>query len=123
MVRIRLSRVGSTKQAAYRIVVIDREAPRDGRFLENLGFYNPRTQPATIELAEERAYHWMSKGAQPSESVVHLFRTTGLQERYERLKKGEALETLLAEAKAAEDARRPSPKTSFVAAQKKAKTE
>lgn len=123
MVRIRLSRVGSKKQASYRIVVMDREAPRDGRALEILGFYNPRTQPATIELAEDRAYDWMSRGAQPSESVVKLFKTIGLQERYERLKQGEALETLLAEAKAAEDTRRPSPKTSYLAAPKKPKTE
>jgi small subunit ribosomal protein S16 len=123
MVRIRLSRVGSTKQAAYRVIVIDREAPRDGRALENLGFYNPRTQPATLEIAEDRAFHWMSKGAQPSESVLQLFKTIGLQDRYERFKKGEALETLMAEAKAAEEARRASPKTSFVPAPKKTKSE
>jgi len=123
MVRIRLSRVGSTKQAAYRIIVIDREAPRDGRALENLGFYNPRTQPATVEIAEDRAFHWMSKGAQPSESVWQLFKTIGLQDRYERLKKGESLETLMVEAKAAEEARRTSPKTSLPAAPKKSKAE
>lgn len=119
MVRIRLRRVGGKKQPSYRVVAADREAPRDGRFLENLGFYNPRTQPETIEIAEDRVYHWIGKGAQPSETVVKLFKKIGLLERYERFKKGEALETLLAEAKAAEDARRPSAKTSFVVSSKK----
>jgi len=114
MVRIRLRRVGSTKQPSYRIVAADREHPRDGRFLEILGFYNPRTQPATIELEEERIYDWIKRGAQPSESAAQLFKTAGLTARFERLKAGESLETLVAEAKAAQDARKPSPKTTFV---------
>jgi small subunit ribosomal protein S16 len=114
MVRIRLRRVGGKKQPSYRIVAADIEHPRDGRFLEILGFYNPRTQPATIDLVEDRIYDWISKGAQPSESVVKLFRTTGLTGRLERFKAGESLETLLAEAKAAQEARTPSPKTSNI---------
>jgi small subunit ribosomal protein S16 len=98
MVRIRLRRIGSTHQPSYRIVAADREAPRDGRFLEILGQYNPRTQPSTIVVKEERIYDWMSKGAQPSDSVAQIFKSIGLTGRYERFKKGEALETLLTEA-------------------------
>jgi small subunit ribosomal protein S16 len=98
MVRIRLRRIGSTHQPSYRIVAADREAPRDGRFLEILGQYNPRTQPSTIVVKEDRIYEWMSKGAQPSDSVAQIFKSIGLTTRYERFKKGEAVETLLAEA-------------------------
>ena len=121
MVRLRLRRVGGKGQPSYRIVATDKEAPRDGRFLEILGFYNPRTQPATIQLVEDRIYDWISKGAQPSESAGQVFRAAGLLDRYERFKKGEALETLLAEAKAADAVRNINPKTERVAAPKKAK--
>ena len=109
MVRIRLRRVGAKKQPSYRIVAADIEHPRDGRFLEILGFYNPRTNPGTIELHEDRIYDWISKGAQPSESVAKLFKTSGLTERYERFKAGESLETLMAEAKTAQDSRHAKP--------------
>ncbi len=112
MVRIRLRRVGAKKQPSYRVVAADIEHPRDGRFLEILGFYNPRTSPGTIELHEDRIYDWISKGAQPSESVVKLFKTIGLLERFERFKAGEALETLMAEAKSAQDSRQLSRQTS-----------
>ncbi len=112
MVRIRLRRVGAKKQPSYRIVAADLEHPRDGRFLEILGFYNPRTKPETIELHEDRIYDWISHGAQPSQSVMHLFRTTGLMDRFERFKTGEAVETWLAEAKAAQDSRQLSRQTS-----------
>ena len=97
MVRIRLRRTGSRHQPSYRVVAADKESPRDGRFLENIGFYNPRTSPATISVKEDRAYEWMSKGAQPSESVAMLFKTCGLSDRYARFKTGESVETLLAE--------------------------
>jgi small subunit ribosomal protein S16 len=112
MVRIRLRRVGAKRQPSYRIVAAEKEAPRDGRFLEILGFYNPRTQPATIQLKENRIYEWISKGAQPSESAAQVLKSAGLIDRYDRFKKGEALETLLAEAEAAEKARNIDPKTS-----------
>jgi small subunit ribosomal protein S16 len=120
MVRIRLRRVGAKGQPSYRVVATDKEAPRDGRFLEILGFYNPRTQPATIQLDEARIFDWMGKGAQPSESVLQVFKSAGLLERYERFKKGEALETLLAEAAAAEEKRNRNPKTQRQAPVKKA---
>lgn len=119
MVRIRLRRVGAKKQPSYRIVAAEKESPRDGRFIEILGHYNPRTEPATIHMEEDRIYDWMSKGAQPSDSVMQLFKTTGLLERYERFKAGEALETLLKEAQDAEIARTGSPKTSRISSPKK----
>jgi small subunit ribosomal protein S16 len=101
MVRIRLRRVGQRHQPSYRIVVADIESPRDGRFLEIIGSYIPTTEPFTFEVQEDRVYEWMSKGAQPSDSMVKLFKITGVLDRYERYKKGEALETLLEEAAAA----------------------
>jgi small subunit ribosomal protein S16 len=112
MVRIRLRRVGAKKQPSYRIVAADLEHPRDGRFLEILGFYNPRTKPETIELHEDRVYDWIKRGAQPSESVTKLFKTIGLLERFERFKAGEAVETLLAEAKSVQESRQLSRQTS-----------
>jgi len=121
MVRIRLRRVGLKGQPSYRIVAADKEAPRDGRFLEILGFYNPRTHPATITLQEERIYDWLGKGAQPSESVVQIFHSAGLTDRFERLKNGEALETLLTEAKTAESIRNISEKTERTPGVKKSK--
>jgi small subunit ribosomal protein S16 len=112
MVRIRLRRIGLKAQPSYRLVVADKESPRDGRFLEIVGFYNPRTEPATLEIKEDRVFEWMNKGALPTESVAQLFRTSGTAERFERLKKGEALETLLEEVKTAKAARIVNPKTS-----------
>jgi small subunit ribosomal protein S16 len=111
MVRIRLRKTGLTHQPSYRIVVADIESPRDGRFLELVGTYNPRTQPSTILVKEDRVYHWMGNGAQPSESVAKLFKQIGLADRFERLKKGEKAETLLAEAEAAQKARPVTVKT------------
>jgi len=111
MVRIRLRKVGAKKQPSFRIVAADKEAARDGRFLEILGFYNPRTQPPTIQLKEDRIYDWLNKGAQPSESALKVFQSAGLWDRYQRLKNGEALEKLLEEAKAAEAERNVSLKT------------
>jgi small subunit ribosomal protein S16 len=73
MVRIRLRRVGAKRQPSYRIVAADKESPRDGRFIEILGFYNPRTDPSTIQLKEDRIYDWIDKGAQPSESAEKVF--------------------------------------------------
>ncbi len=98
MVRIRLRRVGSAHQPHYRVVVADKESPRDGRFIEIIGSYNPRTEPGTIELNEERVYHWLSVGAQPSESVQKLFKIVKLDERFERLKAGEDQIALIEEA-------------------------
>jgi small subunit ribosomal protein S16 len=100
MVRIRLRRVGLKHQPSYRIVVADKEAPRDGRFLEILGFYNPRTDPSTVNIKEDRLFDWMSQGAQPSESVVQIMNSVGAMDRFNRFKAGESAEILQAEATA-----------------------
>ena len=97
MVRIRLRRVGLKGQPSYRIVAADKENARDGRFLEILGFYNPRTNPSTITIKEERVYHWMKNGAQPTEAVAQVFKTIGVLDRFERFRKDESVETLVAE--------------------------
>jgi small subunit ribosomal protein S16 len=116
MLRIRLRRTGSKGQPTYRVVVTDQRNPRNGAFLEIIGFYNPRTRPATERLDEARALHWLQVGAQPSEAVALLLKHTGTAERFERLKKGESAEALVAEAIAAVAAAAPiSPKTSFPA--------
>ena len=120
MVRIRLRRIGLKGQPSYRIVATDKESPRDGRFLEILGFYNPRTEPSTIQLKEDRIYHWMSNGAQPSESVLQIFKSAGLLDRYERYKKGEALDTLTQESESAQVVRNVSSKTGLESSANKA---
>lgn len=97
MLRIRLRRVGAKKQPSYRIVVAESTAPRDGKFVESIGFYNPRTEPETVKIDEERALHWLSVGAQPSDSVARIFRTHGTMDRFERLRAGESLNALVAE--------------------------
>ena len=111
MVRIRLRRIGLKGQPSYRIVAADKESPRDGRFLEILGFYNPRTEPTTLTVKEDRVFHWMKNGALPTESVGQVFKAAGTTERWERFKKGEAIETLVKEAEEAETARGASKTT------------
>ncbi len=115
MVRIRLRRVGARNQPSYRIVAADKEAKRDGRFLEILGFYNPRTDPPTVTLKEDRVYDWLMKGAQPSDAVQKIFRMIGFYERYERFKKGESVETLMEESVAVLEQFNSNPKTSEAA--------
>lgn len=78
MVKIRLARFGSKKNPHYRIVVADSRSPRDGRSIETIGTYNPRTDPSTIELKNDRAEHWLSVGAQPSETVAKLLKIQGV---------------------------------------------
>jgi len=99
MVRIRLRRVGARHQPSYRIVAADKESPRDGRFLEILGHYNPRTEPSTVKIDETRLFHWLKHGAQPSDAVMKILKPLGTWDRWERHKGGEPLENLLAEAK------------------------
>src|ERR1700727_1086266 len=81
MVRIRFRRMGAKKQPTYRFVVADARSPSDGRFIEILGHYNPRTEPRTAAVDEEKARVWLAKGAQPSETVRRLFAEKGLVER------------------------------------------
>jgi small subunit ribosomal protein S16 len=123
VVRIRLRRIGSKGQPSYRMIVADAEAPRDGRFLEIVGIYNPRTMPETVQVNEARALHWLGVGAQPSESVTRLLTKCGTLGRFARLKSGEALDALLAEAaEAVAAAPAVNPKTAYAeTASKKAK--
>ena len=122
MVRIRLRRVGPKKQPSYRVVVIDRKKARDSRYIEAIGFYNPRTEPATMKLQEDRALYWLSVGAQPSEAVEHILRQLGTAERFSRLRGGEEMEKLVAEAEAQfAEAEPVSGKTRYPAPAKSAK--
>jgi small subunit ribosomal protein S16 len=105
MLKIRLRRVGAKKQPSYRIVIAESTAPRDGKFVETIGNYNPRTNPETVRIQEERALHWLSVGAQPTESVARIFRTHGTMARFERLQGGEPLDALVAEANASASAK------------------
>jgi small subunit ribosomal protein S16 len=81
MVKIRLRRMGAKKQPTYRFVVADSRSPRDGRFIEILGHYNPRTEPKTLEVNAEKAKEWLAKGAQPTVTVRRLFAEKGIMER------------------------------------------
>jgi small subunit ribosomal protein S16 len=74
MVRLRLTRVGNRKNPIWRVVVADGRSPRDGRFIETIGHYNPQTEPSTIVLDEARLDHWISRGAQPTRTVRQLIR-------------------------------------------------
>lgn len=82
-VKIRLKRLGKKKQPFYRIVVADSRAPRDGRSIEKIGHYNPIPDPAELVINEERLFHWMDEGAQPSDTVFSLLRGRGLTLKYE----------------------------------------
>ena len=77
-VRMRLTRVGSKKNPIYRVVVADSRSPRDGRFIEIVGRYNPQTEPSTIDFDEERVKDWLSKGAQPSNTVKRLLKIANI---------------------------------------------
>jgi small subunit ribosomal protein S16 len=88
MVRIRLRRTGKKGQPSYRVVVADSESPRDGRFIENIGHYNPRTDPPTISIDADRAIYWLSQGAQPSDSAATLLRKEGVLARFQAIKQG-----------------------------------
>jgi small subunit ribosomal protein S16 len=76
--KIRLTRVGSKKNPIYRVVVADSRSPRDGKFIEIVGRYNPQTDPSLIELNADKVRDWLSKGAQPTESVRRLLKTQGI---------------------------------------------
>jgi small subunit ribosomal protein S16 len=97
MLRIRLSRTGAKKQPSFRIVVTDIEAKRDGRIVERIGHYNPRTDPIEYRIDEDRALYWLSVGAQPTDPVRRLLVKQGTIDRLSRLRKGEAREDLVAE--------------------------
>ena len=77
MVKLRLMRRGKKKQPTYRVVAADSRSPRDGRFIEILGHYNPRTEPTTVVIDNDKAVAWLRQGAQPTETVRKLLQTTG----------------------------------------------
>jgi small subunit ribosomal protein S16 len=83
-VRLRLTRVGGKKDPVWRVVVADQRSPRDGRFIELVGQYNPQTSPSTIKLDEERIRDWLAKGAQPTEQVRKLLHTRGIETPFAR---------------------------------------
>ncbi len=78
MIKLRLRRMGRKRQAHYRIVAAEATWPRDGRFIEAVGYYNPRTEPATVEVNAERARYWLERGAQPTETVRSLLVKAGV---------------------------------------------
>ena len=82
MVRIRLKRLGAKKRPFYRVVVADQRSPRDGRFIESIGVYQPLDDPSTIQIDEERALHWLRVGAQPSNTVKVLMTKVGIWDRF-----------------------------------------
>ncbi|MBU7592090.1 30S ribosomal protein S16 [Metabacillus halosaccharovorans] len=85
-VKIRLKRMGAKKSPFYRIVVADSRSPRDGRFIEVVGTYNPVAQPAEVKINEELALKWMSNGAKPSDTVRNLFSNEGIMEKFHNAK-------------------------------------
>jgi small subunit ribosomal protein S16 len=87
-VRIRLRRMGAKKRPFYRIVVAHSASPRDGRFIETLGYYDPLTDPSTIKVDEEKAVLWLSRGAQPTESAESLLKRVGVLEKFQNQKAG-----------------------------------
>ena len=78
MVKIRLKRMGAHKQPFYRVVVADSRAPRDGKFIEEIGYYDPLTNPATVKIDAEKAKQWLNNGAQPTETVKALLKKSGI---------------------------------------------
>ena len=82
MVKIRLRRTGARKKPSYRVVVADSKSPRDGAFVDIIGYYNPLTDPATIVIEEEKALHWLRSGAQPSETVAKLLTKANVMEKF-----------------------------------------
>lgn len=85
-VKIRLKRMGSKKKPFYRIVVADSRSPRDGRFIETVGTYNPVAEPAQITLKEENIMEWLSKGAQPSDTVRNILSREGIMKKFHEAK-------------------------------------
>jgi len=85
-VKIRLKRTGMKKAPSYRVVVADSRSPRDGRIIENIGWYNPRVEPSAININEEKALSWLKNGAQPTESVASLLKRAGILDRFTQTK-------------------------------------
>ena len=115
---IRLRRTGAKKRPTFRFVATDSRMPRDGRFLEILGHYNPIEKPATLGVNEERVYHWLKEGATTSDTVNGLFKQIGLWKKWEMMKKGEdvSLVVLTGQIKEKTKKKKRKPKAGEVAA-------
>jgi small subunit ribosomal protein S16 len=87
-VKLRLRRMGKKKQPIYKVVAADSRSPRDGKFLEAIGLYNPLTNPSTVDIKEERALYWLGVGAQPTDTVKNLFTRKGILLKRELMKRG-----------------------------------
>lgn len=113
MVRIRLRRMGSKHRPAYRVVIADARAPRDGKFIETIGHYNPQLQPKVLVIKQDRARYWLSVGAQPSETVVRLLRNVGVMDKEGKVLAAVETETPVVEVQApvAQKPRRRAPET------------
>lgn len=106
-VKLRLRRMGKKKQPVYKIVAADARSPRDGKYLEAIGTYNPKTDPQTITIAEDRALYWLRVGAQPTDTVRSILRNTGVTLKKELIKRGLAedqVETEIAKWKSLKEA-------------------
>jgi len=88
-VRIRLKRMGAKKHPFYRLVVADARSPRDGRFIAEVGYYDPTAEPSVIKLEEDQVLHWLSRGAQPSETVKGLLSRAGVLQKYQESRQGQ----------------------------------
>lgn len=86
-VKLRLKRMGSKKAPFYRVVAADSRSPRDGRFIETVGTYNPIKEPAEVKIDEEKAMKWLNQGAIPTDTVRDLFRSQGIMEKFHNSKK------------------------------------
>ena len=131
-VKLRLRRMGKKKQPIYKVVAADSRSPRDGKFLESIGLYNPLTNPSTVNINEERALYWLNVGAQPTDTVKSLLRQKGIILKRELTRKGLPEEKIqaelenwekLREAKAKSGASDEKPKTAAVATEEKAEQE
>ena len=87
-VKLRLKRMGAKKTPFYRVVAADARSPRDGRFIEELGYYNPKTEPATVSLKEEAILAWLNNGAQPTDTVRSLLSKAGIMTKFAEQKQG-----------------------------------
>lgn len=103
-VKIRLRRTGARGKPSYRVVVADSRSPRDGRFIETLGYYDPRTEPPTIKIDEERALHWLSRGAQPTDTAEALLKKSAVFQKFTAAKGGKVQKEPVAAEPAAEEA-------------------
>ncbi len=86
MVKIRLRRTGAKNRPSYRLVVVDSRAPRDGAFINNIGHYDPLTEPETVSIDEEKALYWLAEGAQPTATAARLLAKAGIMEKFKAIK-------------------------------------